>query len=175
MYGPLGAGKKTRLNCLLKGLFGPVAEKLRLETLTFQVPSGKKVDINLVCSSYHIELNPSDVGVYDRHIIQDVIKQSASTVQLDPNLHKKFKGILVIHSVIVIMEADRLTKDAQQALRRTMEKYSESCRIILLSESLSPIIDPIQSRCLCVDNPCAKSGVISQMWSKMSKPRNPVL
>ncbi|KII67373.1 Replication factor C subunit 3 [Thelohanellus kitauei] len=70
------------------------------------------------------------------------------------------------------MEADRLTKDAQQALRRTMEKYSESCRIILLSESLSPIIDPIQSRCLCVRIPSPTESEMIQVMNKVCKKEN---
>lgn len=48
----------------------------------------------------------------------------------------------------VISDADRLTKDAQQALRRTMEKFSSNIRLILCCNSSSRIMDPIKSRCL---------------------------
>ncbi|KAF0985956.1 hypothetical protein HZS_7468 [Henneguya salminicola] len=58
LYGPMGSGKKTRLSCILRGLYGSHVEKLKLESMTFQVPSGKKVEINVISSSYHIELNP---------------------------------------------------------------------------------------------------------------------
>ncbi|CAF5228781.1 unnamed protein product, partial [Rotaria magnacalcarata] len=51
---------------------------------------------------------------------------------------------------IVIIEVDKLTRDAQHALRRTMEKYVSSCRIILCCNSTSRVIPAIRSRCLAI-------------------------
>jgi replication factor C subunit 3/5 len=50
--------------------------------------------------------------------------------------------------VVVINEADSLSRDAQAALRRTMEKYMSNMRIILCANSTSRLIAPIKSRCL---------------------------
>jgi replication factor C small subunit len=47
----------------------------------------------------------------------------------------------------LVDECDSLTREAQQALRRTMENYTSSCRFILSCNYSSKIIDPIQSRC----------------------------
>mgnify|MGYP001183755980 CR=1 FL=1 len=83
-----------------------------------------------------LELNASDDRGID--VIRNQIKEFA-----------KLKSLANIpYKVICLDEADSLTKDAQQALRRTMEKYSSSCRFILACNEISKILDPIQSRCV---------------------------
>ncbi|XP_055383037.1 replication factor C subunit 3 [Condylostylus longicornis] len=140
-YGPSGAGKKTRIMCLLRELYGPGVERLRSETMQFTTPSNRKIDIMTTSSNYHLEVNPSDVGIYDRVVVVDLIKQIAQTHQIDPNGQREFK-------VIVLSEVDELTKDAQHALRRTMEKYVATCRIVFSVNSTSRVIPAIKSRCL---------------------------
>ncbi|XP_030745899.1 replication factor C subunit 3 [Sitophilus oryzae] len=155
IYGPSGAGKKTRIMCILKELFGPGVERLKMENVTVTTPSNKKVEIMTVNSNYHIEINPSDVGIYDRVIVMDLIKNIAQGQHITTtNNPRDFK-------VVVLTEADNLTNDAQHALRRTMEKYSSNCRLILCATSLSPVIPAIQSRCLLVrvPAPCIKEIV----------------
>ncbi|GAB0092252.1 replication factor C subunit 3 [Sergentomyia squamirostris] len=140
-YGPSGAGKKTRIMCLLRELYGAGVERLRHETMLFTTPSNRKVEIMTVGSNYHLEVNPSDAGIYDRVVIVDLIKQVAQTHQIDPSGQREFK-------VIVLSEVDHITRDAQHALRRTMEKYMNTCRIVLSVNSTSRVIPAIRSRCL---------------------------
>lgn len=104
-------------------------------------PSKRKLDVNVVQSNYHIELTPSDVGQWDRTVVQDILKEIAQTQQIDASAKKRFK-------VVVINEADLLSRDAQAALRRTMEKYTTNMRVILCANSTARIIGPIRSRCL---------------------------
>ncbi len=82
----------------------------------------------------YIETNASD----DRgiNVVREKIKDFART-----------KPVNADYKIIFLDEADALTSDAQQALRRTMEQYSDNCRFIMSCNYSSKIIDPIQSRC----------------------------
>ncbi|KAI0346513.1 P-loop containing nucleoside triphosphate hydrolase protein [Trametopsis cervina] len=142
-YGPSGAGKKTRIACTLKELYGKGVEKLKIDQRVFMTPSRRKLDVNIVQSNFHIEITPSEVGNYDRVVIQELLKEIAQTQQVDINARHRFK-------VVIINEADSLSRDAQAALRRTMEKYMSNMRIILCANSTSKLIAPIKSRCLLV-------------------------
>ena len=90
-------------------------------------------------------MNPSDAGIYDRVIVQDIIKEIASSAVISKTDYK-FK-------VVILNEVDKLTKDAQHGLRRTMEKYMTTCRIILQCECVSKLIEPLRSRCLSIRIP----------------------
>ncbi|MDO8538675.1 MAG: replication factor C small subunit [archaeon] len=82
-----------------------------------------------------LELNASsDRGI---DVVRNTIKDFARTLAFDTD----FK-------IIFLDEADALTSDAQQALRRTMEKYTKTSRFILSVNYSSRIIEPIQSRCV---------------------------
>uniref|UniRef100_A0A0A9XZX4 Replication factor C subunit 3 n=2 Tax=Lygus hesperus TaxID=30085 RepID=A0A0A9XZX4_LYGHE len=161
-YGPSGAGKKTRIMALLRELYGQGVERLRMEQMTFTTPSNKKVDIMTVASNYHIEVNPSDAGIYDRIVVMELIKNSAQTHQLDTSGQREFK-------VILLTEVDRLSKDAQHALRRTMEKYVATCRIILCANSISQVIPAIKSRCLAIRVPAPSNQQITAVLQNICK------
>ncbi len=86
-------------------------------------------------TSNFIEINASDergIGV-----VRDRIKQYASVSSIGD----------ISFKIIFLDEADALTNDAQGALRRVIERYTNSCRFILSCNYSSKIIDPIKSRC----------------------------
>ncbi|RLM71470.1 replication factor C small subunit [Halorubrum sp. Atlit-8R] len=80
-----------------------------------------------------LELNASDQRGID--VVRDRIKGFARS---------SFGGDF---RIVFLDEADSLTDDAQSALRRTMEQFSDNTRFILSCNYSSKIIDPIQSRC----------------------------
>jgi replication factor C subunit 3/5 len=157
-YGPSGAGKKTRILALLRAIYGPGVEKIKIDARVFTTSSNRKLEFNIVSSIYHLELTPSDVGNSDRLVIQELLKEVAQTQQVDLTARQRFK-------VIVINEADALTRDAQAALRRTMEKYSANVRLILLATSTSGIIAPIRSRTLLIRVPAPTESEITTVLS----------
>ncbi|MCD6248280.1 MAG: replication factor C small subunit [Hadesarchaea archaeon] len=82
-----------------------------------------------------LELNASDErGI---NTIRTKVKDYARTMAIGD----------VPYKIIYLDEADALTPEAQHALRRTMEMYSQTCRFILGCNYSSKIIEPIQSRC----------------------------
>jgi replication factor C subunit 3/5 len=50
-YGPAGSGKKTRITALLRSLYGPGAERLKLDRRTFTTPTKRTVEINMITSN----------------------------------------------------------------------------------------------------------------------------
>ncbi|KXT06188.1 hypothetical protein AC578_1432 [Pseudocercospora eumusae] len=162
IYGPSGAGKKTRITATLRALYGPGVEKIKIDSRVFQTTTNRKLEFNIVSSNYHLEITPSDVANYDRVVVQDLLKEVAQTQQVDLSAKQRFK-------VVVINEADHLTRDAQAALRRTMEKYSPNLRLILLANSTSNIIAPIRSRCLLVRVAAPTEEEICEVLAKVGK------
>lgn len=161
VYGPSGAGKKTRVIAVLHELFGAGVEKMKIDVRTFTTSSNRKLEFNVVSSPYHMEITPSDLGNNDRVVIQDLLKEIAQTEQVDFSGKHRFK-------VVIINEADSLSRDAQAALRRTMEKYSKNIRLILISNTTSNIIAPIKSRTLLIRIPAPTVDEVTNVLQKLA-------
>ncbi len=85
--------------------------------------------------SSFLELNSSDERGID--VVRGKIKDFARTMPVTD----------VPYKILLLDEGDSLTPEAQQALRRTMEKYSSNTRFVISANYSSRIIEPIQSRC----------------------------
>lgn len=83
-----------------------------------------------------LELNASD----DRGI--DVVRN-----QIKHFAQKKCHLPSGKHKIIILDEADSMTAGAQQALRRTMELYSNTTRFAFACNQSNKVIEPLQSRC----------------------------
>lgn len=140
-YGPEGSGKKTIIRLFLQMIYGSDVNNT-VDTNYAVTGSGNSVQqIVIKQSNFHIVIDPNNNN-FDRYLIQDVVKEYAKK-PINLFLTKKHFKIVLINNI------DNLSYYAQTSLRRTMENYSNTCRFIMWSRSLSKVIDPIRSRCYC--------------------------
>lgn len=120
-------------------------ESNKMPHLLFHGPPGTgKTTTILACarkmfgsnfSSMALELNASDDRGID--VVRDQIKEFAGTKKLFST------GI----KLVILDEADAMTQDAQNALRRVVEKYTSNTRFCLICNYVNKIIPALQSRC----------------------------
>lgn len=160
--GVCGAGKKTLIMAMLRQLYGPDVWHRRMEYRT--MGAGENTELNVISSKYHMEITPTDVGAHDCDVVQNIIKETAQSQSLSvvEDHAVKFK-------VVVLNDADRLSKDAQHGLRRTMERYQRSCRIVLVAENAAYLIEPLRSRCLLIRVPQIPHEVMHQSLTRIAE------
>jgi len=146
VYGNIGAGKEYLINNLLEKIYGKSSIELKEVEYTVTGYSNTKTKIMIKQSKYHIIIEPNTNG-FDKYLIQDIIQDYAKSELLNILKNRKLFKIVVINKI------DNLSYYAQASLRRTMEKYSNTCKFILISDQLSKIIEPLRSRCLLIRVP----------------------
>ena len=140
----------TLVRHLLKKLYGPGVNRVTTEKRVVETASSKHtIDIDVRVSNYHIEMEPSDAGANDTYVVQHAIKEMAN----NGSIAAVFKNCGVTHKTIVLRGAGNLSKQAQAGLRRTMEKFTASCRLVLVSTFASRVIEPLRSRCVLIRVP----------------------
>ena len=164
-YGPDGSGKKTIIKLFLEMIYDKSVHTLVNSTYRI-VGSGSSVTNEIIKqSNYHIVIEPKNNNS-DRYLIQEVVQEYAKRVPLNVFTTKK------IFKTVLINNVDNLPRLAQTALRRTMEKYSDTCRFILWTKSLSNVIEPLISRCFSIRIPSPSDEMIFENIKNISKSEN---
>jgi replication factor C subunit 3/5 len=139
IHGKRGTGKKLFANLYLKEKYGSF--ETNSTTMTFKI-KGKTEDkssMHLLASRYHYQINPKNNNTYDRTLLKLFLGE------LSYNLISN-----IDYRIIIIEDADLLTIEAQESLRKTLETHINTCRFIFLSNNEGKIIDPLWSRCAIV-------------------------
>lgn len=145
-YGPDGSGKKTAIRLFLEMLFDSSVHKTK-DTSYKVIGSGNKTIIeNIKQSNYHIVIDPKGTN-FDRYLIHDIVKEYAKRGII--NVFKTTRQF----KIVLINTIDSMSHNPQASLRRTMERYNKNVRFILWCRSLSKVIKPLQSRCMCIRVP----------------------
>ncbi len=137
LEGCRGSGKRLRTELFLRAKYGEF--RTRNTELLLDIPGKtEKKPIHTLTSPYHYQLNPNIHSIYDRSLIQVFISEILQ--------YRVLTG--VPYRIIVIEDADLLSTEAQESLRRTLETCITTCRFIFLVNREDKIIPPLYSRCI---------------------------
>jgi DNA polymerase III delta prime subunit len=135
LHGPPGTGKTTTALTISRYFFHLTREQYsKIKTIKPYEIFNEKIMKERV-----LELNASDDNKIK--VVRDKIKSFAMSSVIDYEGIANFK-------IIILDEADALTSDSQFALRRIIEKYTDSTRFILICNYVTKIIPPLASRCM---------------------------
>jgi len=145
IYGKNGSGKRSLIKCLINEIYGNI--KTEMATFHINAYANKIDEVLLEKSMYHIIIKPNN-SAFDKYVLQDIIKNFAQITIVNTHSNNHYK-------IVIIDCIDKLSRQAQNALRRTMEEYMGNCKFIFICYQLHKIIEPIKSRCslITVNNP----------------------
>jgi replication factor C small subunit len=131
--GPHGTGKSAAIGCVARGLYGDH----QVENCTFL----HAADLFMLGKKY--------LGDDERYA--HIYRKDESLISNFKNIVRWFASLPPLDApfrMMVIEDASALTREAQASLRRTMERYSRTCRFVLCTSRPAALIPAISSRCL---------------------------
>lgn len=142
----------------IKDLVLEFKTKQQIPNLLFVGPPGtgksslSKIIVNDVLKCQYLYINASDENGIDT--IRNKVTNFAQTKSIDGKV-----------KVIILDECDGITLQGQQALRNTMEAFSQYVRFILTANFKHKIITPLQSRCQSLILKPNIEHTIKRCWS----------
>lgn len=128
-YGNHGSGKKHILQYFLNKLYSGIDDK-------------SEYIMNVNCAfGKGIQFIREDLKFFSK---TNLFIDKKNTNQ-NNNTNQKKQSITIFKSVI-LLNADKLTTDAQSALRRCIEIFSNTTRFFIVTKDKTNILNPIQSR-----------------------------
>jgi replication factor C subunit 3/5 len=164
-YGPDGCGKEFIINNLLQKIFTKKSVEVQETEYTINGYSNTKTKVMIKQSKHHIVIEPNNNG-FDKYLIQEIIEEYAKTEILNVLKYKHLYKIVIINTI------DNLSYYAQASLRRTMEKYANSCKFIFVSNQLSKIHEPLKSRCLMIRVPLPSNELLTNIAMNIALKEN---
>lgn len=151
-----GSGRKTFANLYIQAKYH--VDHLYLRHQIMEIKNGSKnIDLQMMYSDYHYQIDPSIHGVYDRLIIQVFIKDILQTRPISR----------IPYHIVIINNADHLTVETQQSLRRTLEKNVANCRFIFIVGQDSTLIESLVSRCVQIRLAAPTSQQVTHVLDKI--------
>ncbi|MFQ6639821.1 hypothetical protein Gotur_016133, partial [Gossypium turneri] len=124
LYGPPGTGKTSTILAVARKLYGSQYRNMILE---LNASDDRGIDVLFFCVA--ADIARAFVTTFIQSLSFDYLRAKSSV------------------KLILLDEADAMTKDAQFALRRVIEKYTKNTRFALICNHVNKIIPALQSRC----------------------------
>ena len=134
-YGPKCSGKTTKIYAFLASLFNKKVYDLK--NVTYE--DDRKI-LNYKSSIYHVEINAVNLGSNERLFIQSFLRSYVETRNIGLNIPK----------IILIKNANLLSKQSQLSLRRIIEKNFNTAKFIFEINCISNFSEPLLSRFLLI-------------------------
>ena len=152
-----GSGKYTLVMALLSYMYGKtVYSKKKNEMILEEKQSNKTHTIEVYSSSFHYELDAIEYSMNDNNIICLFINNICRNYNINNNYH-----------IIVIKNAQVLSKNNQIQLKGIIEKYSSTFRLILLYNKISGMDPYLKSQFLEIRVPLPKKSEIAELAYKI--------
>ena len=151
----------------IKKTFQDFLDKGEVSNLLLAGPAGcgKTTVAKALCNELGVDyyvINGSDEGRF-LDTVRNTAKNFASTVSLTSTAK---------HKVIIIDEADNTTNDVQLLLRAFTEEFSGNCRFIFTCNFKNKIIEPLHSRCACIEFAVKgkdRQGIAAQFFKRLQQ------